>query len=109
MSLPFLWLLFPLRRGVTLYDHTVFALYSLSFMSLLFVAIALLFRFGGAVGETIGGLLFLVPPVHMYAQLKGAYSLGWAGALWRTWWLLAFSAVVLSLYVALIVFLGLVD
>jgi len=108
LSLPFIWLLFPFRRGVTLYDHTVFALYSLSFMSLLFVAIALLMQAGGW-GGSIAQLLFLAPPIHMYAQLKGAYSLGWAGALWRTFWLLLFSSIVLGLYVSLIVFLGLVD
>jgi Tfp pilus assembly protein PilX len=109
MSLPFLWLLFPFRRSVTLYDHTVFALYSLSFMSLLFVTAMLLLEFGGVVGEQIAGLLLFVPPVHMYAQLKGAYSLGWGGALWRTLWLLLFSTIVMSLYVGLIFFLGLVD
>jgi len=108
MSLPFLWLLFPFRRSVTLYDHTVFALYSLSFMSLLFVAITLLSRGSGA-AQTIASLLFFVPPVHMYAQLKGAYSLGWLGALWRTWWLLIFSQIVLGLYVTLIVSLGVLD
>jgi hypothetical protein len=109
MSLPFLWLLFPFRRSVTLYDHTVFALYSLSFMSLLFIAMALLWEFGGAIGNEIAGLLFLVPPVHMYAQLKGAQSLGVLGALWRTFWLVTFSQIVLGLYAALILVLGIVD
>ena len=109
MSLPFLWLLFPFRRSVTLYDHTVFALYSLSFMSLLFVAMVLLSEFGGKVGADIAGLLFLVPPIHMYAQLKGAYQLGTFGALWRTFWLVSFSFVVLLIYAGFIVFLGMVD
>lgn len=109
LSLPFLWLLFPFRRSVTLYDHTVFALYSLSFMSLLFVIMALLYRFGGAPGLELAQLLFLVPPVHIYAQLKGAYSLGWGGALWRTFWLVTFSQVVLTLYLGLIIILGMVD
>lgn len=109
MSLPFLWLLFPFRRSVTLYDHTVFALYSLSFMSLLFVAMVLLSEFGGTVGADIAGLLFLVPPIHMYAQLKGAYQLGTFGALWRTFWLVSFSFVVLLIYAGFIVFLGMVD
>ena len=109
MSLPFLWLLFPFRRSVTLYDHTVFALYSLSFMSLLFIVVALLWRFGGAVGEQIAGVLFLVPPIHIFAQLKGAYSLGVLGALWRTFWLVTFAQVVLAIYAGLILILGLVD
>lgn len=109
LSLPFLWLLFPFRRSVTLYDHTVFALYSLSFMSLLFVTMALLYRFGGSAGILAGQLLFLVPPVHMYLQLKGAYSLGWFSALWRTFWLVTFSQLVVVLYLIMIIFLGVVD
>ncbi|MDO9490475.1 MAG: DUF3667 domain-containing protein [Sphingomonadaceae bacterium] len=109
LSLPFLWLLFPFRRSITLYDHTVFALYSLSFMSLLFVTMALLYRFGGAVGEQLAQLLLLVPPIHMYLQLKGAYALGWASALWRTFWLVTFSQIVVTLYLIIIIVLGVVD
>ena len=109
LSLPFLWLLFPFRRSITLYDHTVFALYSLSFMSLLFVTIALLYRFGGAVGEQLAQLLLLVPPIHMYLQLKGAYALGWGSALWRTFWLVTFSQIVVTLYLIIIITLGVVD
>lgn len=108
LSLPFLWLLFPFRRNVTLYDHTVFALYSLSFMSLLFVAMTLLFE-AGRVAATIAGVLILVPPIHMYAQLKGAYSLGWLGALWRTFWLVIFSQVVVFIYLLTILILGVID
>lgn len=109
LSLPFLWLLFPFRRSVTLYDHTVFALYSLSFMSLLFVTIALLAQFGGTIGQSIAGLLVFVPPIHMYVQLKGAYQLGRASALWRTFWLVSFSVVVLFSYTLFILILGVVD
>ena len=81
LSVPFVWLLFPFSRRFRLYDHTVFVTYSLCFMSLLVVA-GLLF---GALGMTsIAGLLWLLPPFHMYRQLKGAYALGRRGALWRT-------------------------
>ena len=38
MSLPWLWLVFLWKRGVGVYDHAIFALYSISFMSLLFIA-----------------------------------------------------------------------
>lgn len=110
LSLPFLWLLFPFRRRVTLYDHTVFALYSLSFMSLLFVAMALIYRLGGTSGTAIAGTMFaFIPPIHMYLQLKGAYALGWLSALWRTFWLVTFSQIVLVLYMCIIIFLGMVD
>ncbi len=42
ISLPFLWLLFFWKRGLTLFDHTVYILYSLSFVSLLFIVISLM-------------------------------------------------------------------
>ena len=46
LSVPFLWLLFPFSRRFGLYDHAVFATYSLSFMSLMVIVLAVL----GAVG-----------------------------------------------------------
>jgi hypothetical protein len=82
LSLPFLWLLFFWKRGVTLYDHAVFALYSLSFISLLFIVVGLLSKWPAA-GEVTGWAL-LIPPVHLFFQFKGAYALGWFSALWRT-------------------------
>ncbi|MEL6485821.1 MAG: DUF3667 domain-containing protein, partial [Pseudomonadota bacterium] len=41
LSLPFVWLLFAWRRGHKAYDHAVFVTYSLSFMSLFFIALSL--------------------------------------------------------------------
>ena len=115
LSLPFLWLLFFWRRDVTLYDHTVFALYSLSFMSLLFVFAVVLMKAAASV-EAIGGpvlgstgLLFLVPLVHMFAQLKGGYRLSTWGALWRTLVLSQLTVLVLATFVALIIVVGLAD
>ena len=46
LSLPFLWLMFFWKRGVTMYDHAVFALYSLSFMALLVAVLTLLEKTG---------------------------------------------------------------
>jgi hypothetical protein len=48
----------------------------------------------------------LVPPVHMYSQLKGAYGLTAAGAVWRTAALLLIVIVTLSLYATLLFYLG---
>src|SRR6185437_7809061 len=76
ISVPFVWLLFPFSRRFRLYDHTVFVTYSLCFMMLLLVAGTLI----GVVSSTIASLLWLVPPFHMYRQLRGAYSLGRWGA-----------------------------
>lgn len=109
LSLPILWLTLFWKRDVRVYDHVIFALYSLSFMSLLFIVIALLLKFGGPALTTIGWMLLLVPPVHMYAQLKGGYRLGWFGALWRTSVLSIASIITLAMFATLIVVLGLAD
>lgn len=108
MSLPLLWLLFAFKRGVSMYDHTVFALYSLSFMSLLLVLVVLLEEAGAPVG-VYGTLVALAPPIHMFAQLKGGYRLGTFGALWRTWMLSIGAILVLSIYFIFIVVIGLID
>jgi hypothetical protein len=103
LSLPFLWLLFPFSRRYRLYDHTVFVTYSLSFMMMLVIAGGLLVAAGVS---GIAGLLFLLPPFHMYRQLKGAYQLGQFGALWRTFALTVFAFVAISLFVVLLVAVG---
>jgi NAD-dependent aldehyde dehydrogenases len=99
ISVPFLWLLFPFSRRFHLYDHTVFVTYSLCFMTLLMITAML----AGAVGAGwVGGLLFFVPPIHMYRQLRGTYTLGRFGALWRTWLLVGFSGAALALFFVMI-------
>ena len=103
LSVPFMWLLFPFSRRFRLYDHMVFVTYSLCFMTLLGVA-ALLLMAGGLSG--VAGLLFFVPPIHWYAQLKGAYRLGRLGALWRTLVLILFTSVTLTIFVTILVGLG---
>jgi len=120
LSLPVLWLMFVFRRDVHTYDHVVFALYSLSFMSLLFVVIALLTKFDPTSGahldgtnteikSGLAGTLILAVPVHMFVQLKGAYRLGFGGALWRTIVLSIASLITLGMFAALIVVVGLAD
>lgn len=96
MSLPFLWLLFMFRRQYVMFDHAVFSLYSLCFMSLLLMCIALLNRIG--FNGTAAMLFAFVPPLHMYTQLKQAYQLSVKGALWRTFALLFIAACALSFY-----------
>ena len=51
------------------------------------------------------GLLAVL--VHMFAQMKGAYSLGVFSALWRTTALLVFCNIVIGLFVTAIIYLGL--
>lgn len=108
ISLPFIWLLFPIRRGVGMYDHAIFATYSLSFMSLLVVVLALLGAAGAPSGLTTSAGL-IIPPLHIYKQLKGAYSLGRAGALWRTAWMLFFTFITSTLFVLMLLYVGTLD
>ncbi len=82
ISLPFLWLLFALRRDIAVYDHAVFVLYSLSFMSLLLIAVFALAPTGW--GRPIATLALLAVPVHMALQLRETYGLGMLATLWRT-------------------------
>jgi hypothetical protein len=109
ISVPFLWLLFLHRRRYReqykAYDHLVFVTYSIAFMTLAIVAIVLLRSTGFATG--IAKLaLFVVPPVHVYRQLRGAYRLGRLSALWRTAALLFFSGVALTVFLALLLVIG---
>lgn len=109
ISLPFLWLMLFWKRGVTLYDHAVFALYSLSFMTLFLVASSLL---GPLVPDTVPGTeyLILAPVLHLFFQFKGTYELGWFGAAWRTaMFSTIFAWVSLGLFLAAVVALGVID
>ena len=106
LSVPFVWMLFPFSRRFRLYDHTVFVTYSLCFMSLLVV---LGLFFGAVRMSSMAGLLWLLPPFHMYRQLKGTYALGRAGALWRTALLTFFAIMVLALFSAAMVGVGTFD
>lgn len=107
LSVPFVWVMFAWRRQFHAYDHAVFVTYSIAFMSLLFIALTIL----GAVGVpmavlfAIGGL---IPPFHIYRQLRGGYRLGRFPALVRTAVLLCFVNVIAGLFVTLVVGLGLV-
>jgi hypothetical protein len=109
ISLPFVWALFLHRRRYRqmfgAYDHLVFITYSIAFMSLGAIVLTLLSVLGTS-GALIGLLTTLGPPLHMYRQLRGAYSLSRLSALWRTVALVAFSMVTMLLFVLLLVTLG---
>ena len=105
ISLPFIWLLFFWKRGLTLFDHTVYILYSLSFVSLLFIVMSLLSSWPGVFEFAMPWLLLSIP-VHAYFQLKGGYSLGWFSALWRTPVLMLFATFGLTFFLIAIILLG---
>lgn len=92
ISIPFIWLLFPFRRNVGPYDHAIFAIYSLSAMTMGAVLLSVA-RIIGAPPGMIMTVLTFGPPLHMYKQLRGGYGLGRASALWRTAALLVFTFV----------------
>jgi hypothetical protein len=82
LSIPFVWLMFAWRRQYKAYDHAVFVTYSLSFMSLLFIVISILSVVPEA-GAVAGLLFFFGAPLHLYKQLRHAYSLSRFSAFWR--------------------------
>lgn len=102
-SVPFMWLLFPFRRRYNTYDHAVFVTYSLSFMMMLVVAGGLLVALGM---PSFAGLLFFVPPFHMYRHLKQTYELGRFSAVMRTMALLTFAFIAAALFLVTAVALG---
>ena len=104
ISLPFIWLLFPFSRRFGMFDHAVFSLYSLCFMSGLMTLLAVL----GALdlGVVVGFLALFAPPLHMFAQLRGTYGLTKLGAFWRTVALLLVALCSLALYALLVLLLA---
>jgi hypothetical protein len=106
LSLPFIALLFLWKRGLTFYDHVVYALYALSFAALLFVAVIITAQHEWT--RWLPGWLILVGlPVHMYFHLKGAYALGWWSALWRTFFMLNFALIAAIIFLIIVIVLGL--
>jgi hypothetical protein len=105
ISVPFVWLLFPFSRRFRPYDHTVFVTYSLCFMLLLLLVGSTI----DLVAPAIASLMWFVPPVHMYRQLRGAYGVGRWGAVWRTFALTIFAFIAVALFASLLVGLGALD
>lgn len=105
MSVPFMWLLFPFSRRFRMYDHAIFVIYSLASISLLTVVLALVPLIPGVGGMAVAGLLVL-PPIHMYRQLRGAYALGRLSALVRTFMLLMIVTFVMAFWISFLILVG---
>jgi hypothetical protein len=109
ISVPFLWGLFLHRRRYrelcTAYDHLVFVTYSIAFMSLWLIAWGLLTKLGLS-GGLVSLAMILIPPLHIYRQLKGAYDLSRWSALWRTFALLILATIALMLFGLLLLMVG---
>lgn len=100
ISVPFLWLLYPFSRRFGIYDHTVFVTYSLCFMTLYAVVLI----GAGAIGAPwLSASLAVIPPLHMYRQLRGTYGSSRIGSLLRTWalaWFAFFALLLFTLFLA---------
>ena len=107
LSLPVLWLMFLSRPGTRLYDHAVFSLYSISFMSLLALAASLLWAAGVVAWPPYALLLGVLPPAHMFLQLKQSYRLSIIGSLWRTMALAGSAVVTLAIFALVMLMFGL--
>lgn len=105
LSLPFVWLIFAWRRRFGLYDHAVFVTYSIAFMTLLFMTLTIAGTLGVPAGLVTSLTLFL-PLAHIFVHVKGAYELRIFSALWRTFALLIFIAIVALLFGLALVALG---
>ncbi len=74
ISLPFVWLAMLGVRGHHLYDHAIFTIYSMSFVTLLFITLAVM----GSIGFLSGWLIpagVIIPFIHLYKQIRHAYQL----------------------------------
>lgn len=88
LSMLILALLLVGRRGYSFYDHGVVALYGVGFFTYLITLATLISLAVQTVvrvpPEAVGRPLIVVGAVHAFFHLKGAYALGYWGALWRT-------------------------
>jgi Protein of unknown function (DUF3667) len=108
LSVPFMWLMFFWRRDIHLYDHAIFVTYSITFMMQLVILLSLAAVLG--VSAWIWATaLSVIPPIHIYKQLRGAYGLSRFGASVRLMVLFIFITIIVSLFGVLLLFLGVID
>ncbi len=105
LSVPFMWLLFFWRRDIHLYDHAIFITYSISFMMTFLIVLTLAAAFGVS-GAIWGTALGIVPPLHLYKQLRHAYKLSRFGAWLRLFLLSIAISIVLTIFFVLLLMIG---
>jgi hypothetical protein len=107
LSVPLMWLLFFWRRDIHLYDHAIFITYSISFMMMFLILLTLAAAFG--VSAAIWGTaLGIVPPLHLYKQLRHAYKLSRFGAWVRLFLLSIGISIVLTFFFILLLLIGMI-
>jgi hypothetical protein len=107
LSVPFMWLLFFWRRDIHLYDHAIFITYSISFMMMFLILLTLAAAFGVS-GAIWGTALAIVPPLHLYKQLRHAYGLSRFGTILRLFLLSIAVSIVLMIFFALLLMIGMI-
>lgn len=105
ISIPFVWLLFAWKRRFKAYDHAIFVTYSLSFMTLLFILTSVLGKAGVALPLLLVAVA-LIPPIHIYKQLRGAYELSRFSAFWRLIALSILIWIIVILFLEALLLLG---
>jgi hypothetical protein len=105
ISIPFIWLLFPFRRGMKIYDHAMYVTYSIAFMSLLF-SLSMILTAVGLGSGLITLALVLFAAWHMYRQMKDSYALSRSGALLRLPLLYLFALISVALFFTMISMMG---
>jgi hypothetical protein len=107
LSVPLMWLLFFWRRDIHLYDHAIFVTYSISFMMMFLILLTLASAFGVS-GAIWGTALGIVPPLHLYKQLRHAYKLSRFGAWLRLFLLSIGIFMVLMIFFMLLLLIGMI-
>lgn len=100
-----LGLLFVTRKAFYLFDHLIFSMHSLSFQGLLLSASFLINLAPGSLGD----VLLLAMPAHLFVHMRGTYGTGVLGTLWRMAFLFAGSVVGAGVIMVALMFLGLND
>jgi hypothetical protein len=107
LSVPFMWLLFFWRRDIHMYDHAIFITYSISFMMAFLILLTLAAAFGVS-GGIWGTALAIVPPLHLYKQLRHAYGLSRFGTVVRLFLLSIAISIVMTIFFVLLLLIGMI-
>lgn len=103
LSMAALWLVTLGRRGFTLYDHATVSLYGLGFLALVATLTSPL---RGGLSEVADALMMPAMTAHAVVHLKGAYGLGWVGAVVRGLLLAALTGAAFVIFLLGVVALG---
>ncbi|MEL7199529.1 MAG: DUF3667 domain-containing protein [Pseudomonadota bacterium] len=104
-SIPFVWLMFAWRRKFKAYDHAIFVTYSLSFMSLLFIAVSLIGASPAGVGWAVT-IFAILAPLHLYKHLRYSYGLSRFSTIWRFVLLNFFMLLVVIFFMQALLLIG---